>query len=68
LRKRYDIGAVDLAPAVIALDPDDLVGAGGAVDHRHRSLKAVPAQMLLAQFAEPDPRLPHKAAAGDMDP
>jgi hypothetical protein len=24
--------------------------------------------MLLAQIAEPDPRLPHKAAAREMDP
>jgi hypothetical protein len=65
---RDHIGAVDGARAVIALDPHHLVGAFGAVDHRDRPLKALPAQMLLAQFAEPDPRLPRKAAAGEMDP
>ena len=65
---RDHIGAVDGARAVIALDPHHLVRAFGAIDHRHRPLKAVPAQMLLAQLAEPDPRLPHEAAAGEMDP
>jgi hypothetical protein len=59
-----DIGAVDLARPIVALDPHDLVGPVGAVEHRHRPRKALPAQMLLAQVAEPDPGLPHKTAAG----
>jgi len=59
-----DIGAVDLARPIIAFDPDDFVGPVGAVEHRHRPRKALPAQMLLAQVAEPDPGLPHKTAAG----
>src|SRR5262249_13717269 len=65
---RHDIGGVDLPPAVFALDAHHLVGAGEAVDHRHRSGKAAPAQMLPAQLAEPDPRPPDKPAAGKVDP
>ena len=65
---RHDIGAVDRARAVIALDPQNLVRPVGAIDHRHRALKTVAGEMLLTQLAEPDPRLTHKAAAGEMDP
>ncbi len=39
-----------------------------ATGTREEWLLAVPAQMLLAQLAEADPRLAHKAAAGEMDP
>jgi hypothetical protein len=65
---RHDIRRIDLASAIFALDAHHLVRPGKAVDHRYRSGKAAPAQMLLAQFAEPDPRLPHKPAAGKVDP
>ena len=62
------IGAVDLAPPVLAFDAEDLVRPAGAVDHRHRPGKALAAQMLLAQFTEPDPGLADKTATGEMDP
>ena len=65
---RDHIGAVDRARPVVALDPHDLVRPLGAIEHRHRALEAVPREMLLAQLAEPDPRLPHETAAGEMDP
>ncbi len=65
---RHDIGAVDLPRPVVAFEAHDLVRSVGAIEHRHRPGKALPAEMLLAQIAEPDPRLTHKAAARDMDP
>jgi len=63
-----DIGAVDLARPIVALDPHDLVGPVGAVEHRHRAGKPVPAQMFFSQLAEPDPCLAHKAPAGKVNP
>ena len=67
---RDDIGAVDRARPVVALDADDLVRPVGAVEHRHRPGKALAAQMLLPEvgLVEPDPRLAHETAAGEMDP
>ncbi len=67
---RDDIGAVDGARPVVALDADNLVRPVGAVEHRHRPGKALAAQMLLLEpgLVEPDPRLAHETAAGEMDP
>ena len=65
---RDNVGAVDRARAVVALDADNFVGPLGAVEHRHRALKPVPREVLLAQIAEPDPRLAHDPAAAEMDP
>src|SRR3984893_6206319 len=64
----YNIAPVDLTRPVVAFEPHHLVRPVGAVEHRHRPGKALPAQMLLPQIAEPDPRLTHKAPARKMDP
>ena len=61
-------GTVDLARSVIALDADDLVRPVGAVEHRDRAGEPEPAEVLFPEFAEPDPRLAYKAAAGKMNP
>jgi hypothetical protein len=67
---RDDIGAVDGAGSVVALDADDFVGPVGAVEHRDRPGKALAGKMLLPKpgLVEPDPRLAHETAAGEMDP
>jgi hypothetical protein len=54
-----DIGTVDLPRPVVAFEPHHFVRSVAAVEHRHRPDKALPAQMLLPQIAEPDPRLTH---------
>ena len=64
----HDIGAVDLTRAVVAFEPHHLVWSVGAIEHRDGTGKALPAQVLLAQIAKPDPRLAYKAAAREMDP
>ena len=64
---KYLLGT-SLARPVIALDPHHLVRSVGAVEHRDWAGEPLPAQMLFLEFAEPDPSLAHKAAAGKMDP
>jgi pimeloyl-ACP methyl ester carboxylesterase len=44
------------------------VSAENLPEHRHRTLEPVSRKTLLAEFAQPDPRLAHKAAAREMDP
>jgi hypothetical protein len=65
---RDDIGAVDLTRPIVAFEPHHFVRPIGAIEHRDRPGKALPAQMLLAQLAQPDPRLTHEAAARKVDP
>ena len=65
---RDDVGTVDLARSVIALDADDLVRPGrDALPHR-RAGEPEPADVLFPELAEPDPCLAHKAATGKVDP
>jgi hypothetical protein len=47
---RDDVGAVDLARPLIALDPDNLVRPVGAVEHRDRAGESAAAQMLFPEI------------------
>ena len=41
-----------------AFDANDLVGAPGAIDHRHRAKEALATDVFLPQIAQPDAGLP----------
>jgi hypothetical protein len=63
-----DIGTIDLTRPVVAFEPHNLIRPVGAIQHSHRPSKTLPAQVLLAQIAKPDPRLTNKAATREVDP